>query len=107
MWRLCAIILFCFTINFVTSLECYMCMASLSSDCTDANPKSKVIQPCIAAENLTNIEPFCVTAIAGDSPAMGRNFLRGCGYIYSGQDICKYLCNLDLLPTAWNNNNEI
>lgn len=74
----------------VTALQCYMCIASTTSDCYKGELSSLVRQTCRHQSNPERpIETLCVEYSYLDSDQ--EIVTRGCGYIFEGVNICQYL----------------
>uniref|UniRef100_A0A1Y1LZ19 Protein quiver n=1 Tax=Photinus pyralis TaxID=7054 RepID=A0A1Y1LZ19_PHOPY len=89
MYVYCVAILF-LTINSVCPLQCYLCIASTTSDCNEGNVTSMARQTC---HNSSNPERPTETVCVGYAYSDGDQQIvtRGCGYIFQDVNICWYL----------------
>ncbi|KAF2880922.1 hypothetical protein ILUMI_25251 [Ignelater luminosus] len=119
-----AAVIFSF-VDFSTGLNCHACMTSTTSDCVDGVEASYFINPCVpqvnrnnslglfvnginlkidpkTEGNLADITTVCVRYAYRDTNTESKIFIRGCGYIYVGVDICEYLeATSDVIGCSW------
>ncbi|GJQ68149.1 hypothetical protein Trydic_g16811 [Trypoxylus dichotomus] len=94
--------------NEATSLKCYYCAGSVTSDCYEGIKSAMIIQDCNAGERNISTAKLSIsdhgtledrednevvtTCVSFIAYTYGMTYIeRGCGFVHEGIDICDYL----------------